>query len=248
MRKIKEYLSIIIIRDAGPRHSFRVHRRCFYAVLSFFFVLPLLAGIVLFYSWKLWYENNQLRENMFRLESDLQTAQLTADRLENLQELLHKDRVSNLIGRGIVNALPNTGNELVRDSENAQSAADGSSGKPFGQEEFSPVSAEYLKVDNVRVWALRDGKLRLSLDLHNTDSQKVLSGTVRAALVTADGERQPLSFVPDDVGDFKISRFKRAVMVAVLPERVRMTNAQAIIEVRTVENALAFRNIFAVER
>lgn len=44
-------------------------------------------------TWRLWQENKALRENVLRFESDYQTAQATAERLENLEELLREEGV-----------------------------------------------------------------------------------------------------------------------------------------------------------
>ena len=70
-----------------------------------------------------------------------------------------------------------------------------------------------------------------------------MSGT----LLTADGKTYPLRFDQEDVGNFRISRFKRAVMVASTEKQVSLTNAQVILEVRSQENSVVFRNIYAVE-
>ncbi|MDR2819070.1 MAG: hypothetical protein LBB60_00855 [Desulfovibrio sp.] len=255
MRKIKEFLNIIIIRDNGPRHSFRVRRGRFIFALLFFISSPLLAGALSVFSWRLWQENGQLHENTLRLEGELNVAQITAERLENLEELLREDNAQEraIIVRGAADTPPNVPAEAAENAASDRPAGQAAAerkdaGDVPAQGEFPAVNTEYLKVDNVRVRALRDGKIRISLDLHNTDSQKILSGTVRAVLVTSNGTRQDLSFTPEDVGDFKISRFKRTVMVAGQLDRLSLVNAQVIIEVLAAENTVAFRNIFAVER
>lgn len=101
---------------------------------------------------------------------------------------------------------------------------------------------------NVQARALHGSKLRIGLDLRNTDSQRLASGSVQAVLVTADGQKRPLVFEPDGVADFRISRFKRAVMVARLPEHLSLVNAQIILEVKSQNQGVVYRNIFAVER
>ena len=50
------------------------------------------------------------------------------------------------------------------------------------------------------------------------------------------------------MGNFRISRFKRAVMVARVPDQYSLVNAQVILEVRQQDADLIYRNIFAVER
>ena len=49
------------------------------------------------------------------------------------------------------------------------------------------------------------------------------------------------------MGSFRISRFKRAVMVASAEHPMSLTNAQVILEVRGQDNGVVFRNIYAVE-
>ena len=116
-----------------------------------------------------------------------------------------------------------------------------------GHEDFPAIDLDYVKVGNVQVREIRNGKVRLALDLRNTDSQKILSGVVSGTLLTADGKTYPLRFDQEDVGNFRISRFKRAVMVAATEKQVSLTNAQVILEVRSQEDSVVFRNIFAVE-
>lgn len=87
------------MRDNGPRHSFRVRRGRFFLMLAFFACLPLVCGVLGWQTWRLWQENRALRENVLRFESDYQTAQATAERLENLEELLREEGVQ---GRELV--------------------------------------------------------------------------------------------------------------------------------------------------
>ena len=51
--KYKESLSIIFMRDNGPRRSFRVRRGRFYAVLVFFACLPVLSAALGWLCWQL---------------------------------------------------------------------------------------------------------------------------------------------------------------------------------------------------
>ena len=66
-------------------------------------------------------------------------------------------------------------------------------------------------------------------------------------LITADGAKHALSFDPENVGDFRISRFKRTVIVVRLPGRLDLVNAQVILEVRNQDESVVYRNIFPVE-
>lgn len=257
--RYKEQLCIIFMRDNGPRRSFRVHRSRFCAALVFFACLPLLAGALGWGVWRLWQENALLRENVLRFESDYQEAQATAERLENLEELLREDGVPGreLVLRKLASAdqaqrlplaVPESGARAADSADDAEDAARRDMGEGPGHDEFPAVDTGYVKVDNVQARALRDRKLRIALDLRNTDNQKIASGTVLGTLITADGAKRELGFEQEDVGNFRISRFKRTVMVARLPGQISLVNAQVILEVRTQDNTVVYRNIFAVER
>ena len=250
--KHQEGLCIILMQDNGPRRSFRVRRGRFFGGVAFFACLPLVCALLGWQTWQLWRENASLRENMLRFESDYQAAQATAERLQNLEELLREDSVQGrelvlrkLAGAEQAESSPAAGADAAPPPapENATPMGEGP-----GHEEFPAIDTGYVKVGNVQARVLPGGKLRIALDLRNTDNQKPAPGTVQAALVTADGQKSRLAFDPADVGDFRISRFKRAVMVARLPEHLNMVNAQIILEVKSQDHSMVYRNIFAVER
>jgi len=258
--KYRENLSIILMRDNGPRRSFRVRRGRFLAVLVLAACLPAVCAALAWLCWTLWQQNVQLRDSILRFESEYQAAEATAERLENLEELLQEEGVS---GRELV--LRRLGAGAPAGESSSEGAAPGASGEQPqekapaensdaarlaegpGHAEFPSIDRDYVKVGNVQVREIRGGKLRLALDLRNSDSQKILSGVVSGILLTADGKTHPLRFDPEDVGNFRISRFKRAVMVASAEGQLNLTNSQVILEVRNQDNTLVFRNIYAVE-
>ena len=247
-----EQLGIILMRDNGPRRSFRLRRSLFFALLVFFACLPFLCAALGWQCWQLWQENASLRANMQRFEMDCQTAQATAERLQNFEELLREEGVQ---GRELLlRRLARAGGDAQAQEGAAPADSDQVAGaaSPLGEgpghEDFPVVDTGAIKVSNVQARALRGNGLRIGLDLRNAESQKLLSGSVSATLVTASGQNCPLVFDPEDVGNFRISRFKRAVMVARVPEQYSLVNAQVILEVREQDADLIYRNIFAVER
>lgn len=243
-----EQLGIILMRDNGPRRSFRLRRSLFFALVAFFACLPFLCVALGWQCWQLWQENASLRANMQRFEMDTQAAQATAERLQNFEELLREEGVQGreLLLRRLSRAGGETPAEASPAAETPQAAL--ALGEGPGHEEFPVVDTGAIKVGNVQARALRGNGLRIGLDLRNPDSRKLLAGSVSASLVTASGQKCPLAFDPEDVGNFRISRFKRAVMVARVPEQYSLVNAQVILEVREQDADLIYRNIFAVER
>ena len=257
--KYRENLSIILMRDNGPRRSYRVRRARFLTVLGVLACMPIVCVALGWLCWTLWQQNEQLRDNVLRFESDALAAQANAERLENLEVLLREE---NIPGRELVlRRLSTGGGATDAPGEGPAVAGGGQAGeKPQGgaseaarandgpgHEDFPAIDLDYVKVGNVQVREIRGGKLRIALDLRNADSQKILSGVVDGTLLTADGKKNSLRFDPEDVGSFRISRFKRAVMVASVEGPMSLTNAQVILEVRNQENAVVYRNIFAVE-
>lgn len=258
--KYRENLSIILMRDNGPRRSYRVRRVRFVAALVLMACMPVMCVVLGWLSWTLWQQNVQLRDNVLRFESDYQVAQANAERLENLEELLREENIPGrelvlrrLGGGGAAAEAPGEGpsnGSSAATTEKPQKDASKDSARATegpGHEDFPAIDLDYVKVANVQVREIRGAKLRLALDLRNTDSQKILSGVVSGTLLTADGKTYPLRFDQEDVGNFRISRFKRAVMVAATEKQVSLTNAQVILEVRSQEDTVVFRNIYAVE-
>ena len=245
-----EQLGIILMRDNGPRRSFRLRRSLFYALVAFFACLPFLCAVLAWQCWQLWQENASLRANMQRFEMECQTAQATAERLQDFEELLREEGVQGreLLLRRLARAGGAGQAEAAPAADTAQQAAATPLGEGPGHEEFPVVDTGAVKVGNVQARALRGNGLRIGLDLRNADSRKLLAGSVSATLITASGQKCPLVFDPEDVGNFRISRFKRAVMVARVPEQYSLVNAQVILEVRQQDADLIYRNIFAVER
>ena len=136
------------MRDNGPRHSFRVRRGRFFLMLAFFACLPLVCGVLGWQTWRLWQENRALRENVLRFESDYQTAQATAERLENLEELLREEGVQ---GRELVlRKLASAEQAETPPQASGAEAASAPEGAPAmsegpGHEEFPAIDTGYVR-------------------------------------------------------------------------------------------------------
>ncbi len=237
------------MRDNGPRSNFRIRRSRFYLLIIFFSCLPFLCLLLAIQCYVLWEDNQKLRLGVERFEADYQAAEARAERLENLEALLREEDVP---GREIlVRQLAKADQPQDVDENPPQEPAENAHGAEAegpGHEEFPVVNTGRVKVSNVQVRAIRGNALRIGLDLRNPDSEQLLSGLVDAVLITANGEKRELSFTPRDVGNFRINRFKRTVMMAQVPRGISLVNARIILEVRSQSGEVIYSNIFAVQR
>lgn len=246
MARYRTGLNIILMPDNGPRRSFRLSMRAFRLLCAcFFLLLPLLAIFLGAAAWILWKEATLLESGIQRFEQDCMAAQATAERLEMLERLLREESVParELILRRLaagqepsVLPVPENAGEGIR----AAMLPDDP-----GHEVFPSFESGELKISNVQA-ILRDRKLRISLDLANAQSRKVLTGQVSASLALADGRRLELDLSPPDVGKFRINRFKRTVMSATIKKQLNLVNAHVLIEVTDQNGSLLFRNVFPV--
>lgn len=243
-----EKMDIIFMRDNGPRRSFRLRRSRLYLLAIFFISLPFLCILLSVQCWLLWNENQDLRLNIERFELDCQAAEYRAERLENLEALLQETNISGReiilrqLGRSDQPESPIIEEETPEASHTAEMA------EGPGHEEFSAIDKGRIKIDNVQVRAMRNNAVRLGLDLRNPPNENLLSGEVAAVLVTADGNKNMLSFTPQDAGNFRINKFKRAVMTARTPRGISLINASVILEIRDQDGDIIYQNIFAVQR
>lgn len=234
--------------DNGPRRSLRIGMVRFRIMVFFFCLMPVICALLTWVAWHFWGETRILQASVQRFEDDCRVAQATAERLEHLEELLSEESVParELILRRLAGGDGHA--RLATDADGAETRTQESEmPEGPGHEDFPSIENGAIKVSNVQArW--RGNKLRITLDLANTQNQKLLAGTVDANLVLADGRKMELDFIPADVGNFRINRFKRTVMLATLPRSLSLVNAQVIIDVRDQDNTVLYRNIFPVLR
>lgn len=244
--RYREKLNIIFMRDNGPRHSVKLRRSNFILLACFFGFMPFAALLLLIQCYLLWNENIAIRTAMDKLETEFQIAETRAEKLENLESLLKEENIRDkeIILRQLA-AQPEPQDEHVQSDEinEGNKPADGP-----GHEEFPAFDNGRVKVANVQVRALHDNSLRIGFDLRNPDNEPILSGEVSAILLTANGERKPLTFSQEEIGSFRISRFKHTVMLAPVPKGVNLTDAQVILEVKDQNEKPLYRNVYAVQR
>lgn len=243
----QEGLSIILMRDNGPRKNYHLRRKTFLGLLLFFTLSPLLGAFLAWGCWHLWTRAEFLAEKNSRLELELADTSAKLDRLENLESLLQESAVP---GRDIILR------RLAARSSQSAAAAPQEAAEPGpqaadegpGHEEFPAIDSGRIQVSNVQARAMRGNTLRIGLDLRNPENEQIISGIVRATLLTADGQRVALQFEPADAGAFRISRFKRAVLVSRVERKLSLIDASVILEVAGQDGDELYRNIFAVER
>lgn len=241
----KENLNIIFMRDKGPRHSLKMRRTHYYAMLAFFGCLPFLCILLATQCWLLWKDNEKLRASMKNFESDCLAAQATAERLENLETLLKE---GNTPGRDIVIRQLAADKQAPAQPEPGPVPESQMMEEGPGHEEFPVLDTGRVKVGNVQARLLRGNSIRIALDLRNPDNENLLSGEIEATLVTTNGEKLPLKLDRREMGNFRINHFKRAVMISKLPPDTNTVNSEVILEVRNQAGEPVYRNIFSVQR
>lgn len=237
-----EKISLLVMRDNGEVRSMRMRLSWLVTLCVISAIMPFIAAAGIWFSIDLWANTSQLQDDNQRLTREGQEAKAKADRLGNLEKLLQRNAATETVVVSNINRSEDA-KPAPAEEESALAAQDGP-----GHSEFPAINTGYVTVDNINARVQPGSKLRISLDLRNPDTRKTLSGEVLCTLVTAAGESIPLQFRPQEAGDFRITRLKRAVLVSVLPPQTNFTNAQVLIEVKNDSGELVYRNIFPVER
>ncbi len=227
-----EGYSIIVMRDKGPRRSFSVRRGFLLWALTILFCLPFICAALGWWCWTLWQQNRHLHETVIRYAYDYQAARATAERLQNFEALLHEE---NVIGR-----------ELVLRRLASLPASPQAAQEEFAHEHLPDIDLGYVKVTNVLTQAEKNGTLHITLELRNTDSTKILVGEVRPFLLTNEERKVALHLTPEDAGNFRITRYKKADMLAAAPKGTHTSNARLLVEVYDLENRLVYRNSYPI--
>lgn len=119
---------------------------------------------------------------------------------------------------------------------------------PEGEPEQSDVLINEdsgFRVENLQARLLDRRRLRASIDLYSVEpGQKTLSGRVVFTLITADGQRYPLT---NEDPLFRISRFKKIITTSALPVDMEQAENAAIVVEILIDNAITYRNYFSIE-
>lgn len=258
-KKIKENITIVLLRDKGARKSFNLSFATFNFWIIFFICIPFVCGTLIWLSFKLWQENKELtlKNEQFQQESIIDKS--TIARLQTFEQLINeqkKEENSNIVLQQIaknneqekIPAQTNTKPQPEKPvTENQVNATSEQTNDP-GHVEFPKEDTGFVKVDNVQARAGRDNKIRLTLDLTNPTPGNQISGNVKATLIAANGNKVELDFVPQDIGSFKINNFKHASMLSTQINNIPLANSQLILVVEDNDKNIVYRNLFSIER
>lgn len=100
-------------------------------------------------------------------------------------------------------------------------------------------------MDNVAVRHGSGKRLRINFDLTNPDPKKQLGGQALFSVVAADGRILPLKVEPD-TNRFQISRFKKIVTSAPLPDGLAPADVQTLVVELEAEGRIIYREQYPV--
>lgn len=107
------------------------------------------------------------------------------------------------------------------------------------------LSTGEARVDNVTVRHGSGKRLRINFDLTNPDPKKQLTGQAVLSVLAADGRILPLKVDPDTIR-FQISRFKKMVTTAPLPEGMAPADVQTLVVELEAEGRIIYREQYPV--
>lgn len=124
--------------------------------------------------------------------------------------------------------------------------SDGATAKP-SRHDVSPVNNGQARVDDVQAQLSPAGKVRVTFSLSNADTSRQLAGHVAIVAIDAGGTGHTLE-LPPEAADFRITRFKKIVAAARLPQGVTSENISLVaVEIRN-ESRVIFREAYPFRR
>jgi hypothetical protein len=252
-----EKCSLLLMRDDGRVIRWRISLRFFRALCFTAVLLPLLLGGAGWLAWTLRQDNTALNAQQVQLEQENLALSTELTRLANLGHLLDMPENAKLLALQSQQTrlraaeqdeapLEFPPQENIKDKN--QGDAISLEATPSPQPSSSPsVDMRLIGVENVHARRLGD-KLRIALDLHNSQQKSQLAGYV-VCTVRSLAEENILLEIPKEVAAFRINRFKRAVFAPTLPAAVRglSTPLTILIEINLEERGVVYRNEYPVE-
>ena len=251
-----EKCSLLLMRDDGRTLRWRVSLGLFRALCVTGALLPLLLGGAGWLVWNLYKDNTTLYIQQHQLEQENKTLSAALRRLSNLEHLLDMPDHAKLLALQSQQTMLKTAEQdapppEVPPQENAKDQNQGDAisieAVPSSQASAAPtVDMRLIGVENVNARRLGD-KLRIALDLHNSQQKNQLTGYVVCTVKSLGGESLFLE-IPKDIASFRINRFKRAVFAPNLPAAMRgFSTLTVIIEINLEERGVVYRNEYPVE-
>ena len=252
-----EKCSLLLMRDDGRTRRWRISL-CFFRALCFTVaLLPLFLGGAGWLLWILYADNGSLNIQLRQLEQENKTLSASLKRLSNLEQLLDMPENAKLLALQNQQARLKAAEQgmqpqetLPQESAKDQNQEDAISleAVPSSQQSSTPtVDMKLVGVENVHVRSLGD-KLRIALDLYNSQQKNQLIGHVICTLKSPNGESALLE-IPKDVASFRINRFKRTIFAPVLPAAMHTLPALTVaIEIHLEERGVVYRNEYPIER
>ncbi len=250
----QEKLNIILMRDSGESRRMRIRRSIFRYVVMFFLLCPVLAaaaGTAIYY---LWEERTKLQLHIAELEEINYKNQANSKRLSHLEALLNrqKDVQKNLSqNMAAKNVQKVTAQQKAGEKNGKKNSSDKNSGPEDiegpGHADFPVLDTKEIIVQNVTNLLSAKRRLRTSFDLHN-EGKESKAGEVVCILSLASGKTVRLVPQPADAGKYKISRFKKAVILTQIEPEVDMSNAQLILEIKNEAGKEIFRNVYPISQ
>ncbi len=254
-----EKLNLLIMRDSGETKRFRIRRSYFRASIALFACFPLITIFTVWGNIALWRDNAILSQRIMDAELKSKEHIVKSERLSNLEALLKHEKdieirieenavSSTLQETSVQSEAPTVESSLKNSSEkNNESQEEVSIDDGPGHVDFPVIDEGVVVIENVQSRLVDLRRVRTSLDLRNPGNE-ALVGEVDCILSLASGETIPLVLSPVNVGNYKILRWKKAVLFANVPEGHDLFNSQMIVEVKDANEKLVYRNMFPIEQ
>ena len=252
-----EKCCLLLMRDDGRTIRWRIGLRLFRMLCLTGVMLPLLLGAAGWLVWALYKDYTALNVQQRQLEQENKTLSAALKRLSNLEHLLSMPDHAKLLALQNQQTKLNAAEQSTPPPEITpqEKAKDPNQGDAISLEAVpsvqvtstSTVDMRLVGVENVHVRRLGD-KLRIALDLHNSQQKNQLTGYVICTIKDMEGESILLE-IPKDVAAFRINRFKRAVFAPVLPAAMRsLPTLMVTIEIHLEERGVVYRNEYPIEQ
>ncbi len=214
--KKSNFYSVLVMRDDDDVKRFRMSA-FWLKLLLYFFLLLLLVAAGASYGLHYYYNRYQAAAGeRNRLTQEIAGYKIQAERLVNLEEWLRQTDPSRL------SAVSETVGEVAAPASAPAAPAEDPVPEP------APLPQPGLKLIEPKITLTGNNRIRLQLELTNTDSNGGLTGKINLQVATADGIFPVTNVAQGDLR-FQISRMKRVRTVFGLPEGV---SGPSVTEVR----------------